>query len=918
MIQPVAPAIDEDFPPDADAYLTTELPRTRFIKRGQEYLADVRKWLVRNNAGLPGRHSLSRYARAHDRLIALATDHAIHHWRAEHGGPEPTWAVLALGGYGRRELYLNSDIDIMLLLEGEVAEGLIKSLMHLLIDLRLNLGYSTRTLPECIERIGTDLESTTAMTEARQICGGRGLFARFQQELRAAVTVKHRRWFMRSIFEQWEARREKYQSTVFLLEPNLKECPGGLRDVHMVQWLLYALTGSTELRQLKDLAHFDEEELKRLREAVAMVQVVRNQLHATASSKTDHMIFAHQPAVAAALGYQEDEHRSPEEVFMQDYYRNARVIARDSQRVLRVIAAENKGLIEGLVGSLRRRPIDKHLMTYGDVLFINPKYPRYLEEDPDRVMLLFESAARWGLRMSEQTLDRLTRISKSLGPGFRTNEVNQQRFVRILKSQFAGQTLKDMHACCVLDRFLPEFERISCMVRIDHYHHYTVDEHTLKAVENAERLRREGPRPSSFPGRIASQVRRYDLLYLALLLHDVGKGFGRGHALRGGQIAQRIGDRLQLAEEDTETVRWLVLSHLKLSHAAQRRDLSDPSVARQLAEEIGTLERLKLLYVHSVCDLMAVSPDAWNDWKGQLLQECYMRTAEALGETRASMESEDPGDALQRSIAQAVVDEEVLEGLTRRRNLDDLYVEVEAFLRHTSDRYLQAVPPATIARHFKMKRKLTEKQQLEWHLLPNNGLGRSELTICACDVPGLFNYICGALAAKAINIWEAQIFSTTDGFALNRFIVTDAEGKPLPAGLQLDRVRNDLNLVVRGEKTIEELIERHRSRQKKRARPRSPHPTRVLFDNESSQAYTVIEVRATDRPGLLYQITRALAECQLDIQRALIATEAYGVVDVFYVTDLEYNKIHDAAARQRIEETLLAALDGNADAPHAG
>jgi [protein-PII] uridylyltransferase len=463
-------------------------------------------------------------------------------------------------------------------------------------------------------------------------------------------------------------------------------------------------------------------------------------------------------------------------------------------------------------------------------------------------------------------------------------------------------------------------------VRIDHYHHYTVDEHTIKTLEMVERLRNQPPARRTTAGAIARQLPRWDLLNLALLLHDVGKGYGRGHALRGGQIAQRVCERMKLPEGDIDMVRFLVLSHLKLSHAAQRRDVTDPEVARQLAEEIGSLDRLRMLYILTICDLMAVSPDAWNDWKEQILAECYLRTADLLG-----------GKGLEERRAEAsdrqAVRERVLTALLAETGRSDppaksraaLDEELDDFFRDVSDYYLRTSDPRVIARHCLLRRELDEENLLAWRLDNEPPASKddhaaaslaaaprshfSQVTVFAADVPGLFCFICGALAAKGINIWSAQIFSTRDGYAINQFLVTDLDNQPLSEGLRLDRLRKDLNRVIKGEMDIEDLIARHRTRQPRRAPARAVHPTSVVFDDKSSQRYTIIEIRTADRPGLLYRITRALSQCQLDIHRSIIATEAYGVVDVFYVTDMEYNKVYTEADQQKIRRALLAAID---------
>lgn len=900
--------------PELEHYVSAEMARADFIERGQAFLAALYQWLRDNNWRLTGKQALSRFAKAHDLLLGTAYAHALHHFKQEHPKAALQVALLAIGGYGRGEQFLRSDVDIMLLLEQRAsAEQMIfvKSLMHLLIDLRLDLGYSTRTIADCEAVIGHDLDSTTAMTESRLLAGSRPLFLRFDDVITAAVRGRWRKWYLKAVYESWRERRDKYEQTVYLLEPHLKEGHGGLRDVHTVQWMIFGLTGSTELKHLKELAGFDDVDLRHYREAIAMLQLVRNEVHIASGSKNDQLIFAHQPVVANRLGYEADAHRSAEEVFMADYYRHARTIARLSKRAIRLMVQHEKSILGELFGSLRRRKFDQYATVQDELVFIDRAHAHFFEEDHRRVLSLFERAARAGYRMSDEALDFFTHFSQSLGPGFRLDPVNRENFLKILKARGnVFRTLSDMHECGVLDKFLPEFEHISCMVRIDYYHHYTVDEHSLKTLEMAERLLAEPEgKDESFAAQIAHQIERWDLLNLSLLLHDVGKGFGRGHALRGGQIAQRIGDRLGLPPADIDTVRFLVLSHLKLSHAAQRRDLADPQVATQLAEEIGTLERLKLLYVHSVCDLMAVSPEAFTDWKAQLMAECYMRTAEVLGEAPFQPRALAPNlQLLQQKVLAAVL--EALRQAREEGKLDKAMLEDELnlFLKHVSDRYIQASSPETIARHFLLRRTLDEKNQIDWQLQPDTGAGFSELTVCAADVPGLFSSICGALAAKDINIWSAQIFSTTDGYALNQFQVTSPDNTPLPAGLRLDRLRQDLNLVLLGDKTLEALAEKHRTRSRKRPPVRSPLPSTVILDNQSSQDSTIIEVRTTDRPGLLHLITRALSECQLDIQRAIITTVAYGVVDVFYVTDLEYNKIYDATQRKKIEQTILEAI----------
>ena len=901
---PAAPAA----PPDP------ALAREAFIAAAQEFLAELQEWVRVVNPRQAGRRTLGGFAGGHDALIAAALRREALAWKERTGEAAPAVALAALGGYGRRALCLHSDIDLMVLVPAaeaesgrETVEAFVRPLIHLLTDCRLKLGSSVRTVADCVERVGVDLDSTTSMLEARRIAGDRALYERFERELAAAV-ARERAWLLRGVREEWRLRHEKFGSTVYLLEPSVKEGEGGLRDWHSVEWIMLALEGRVDPRALRDLAGLEGGAARDYRRAIEYIQRVRNELHLAAGNRQDRLVFAWQGRVAERLGYAGDGLHSAQELFMADYYRHARLVAGLSARAMRALEARTAGADGAAARLAARKRIEAGIYLEEETLTLEAEGAARLAAEPGRIMALLEKAAQRGWTLAEAALDELGRIARTLEPErFAREPGTRKRFRGILGAEGRpDRVLAQMHECGLLERVVPEFERLRHMVRLDHYHHYTVDEHTLKALEMSRRLRSGEGRGAL--ARAAGQIERWDLLNLALLLHDVGKGYGRGHALRGGQIAQQVGDRLDLAPAETELVRFLVLSHLKLSHAAQRRDLSDPSVARQLATEIGSLERLRLLYVHTACDLMAVSPEMWNDWKDQLLAECYGRTAEVLGEPQEAATRPRPNRPLVR--------QRVLEALEEMRRQEGEPVEpagtlagaVDDFLGHTTDRYMQAVEPAAIARHFVLRRRLTSEDHVAWHLTADGGRGLSELSVCAADVPGLFHYLCGALAAKGINIWSARIFSTTRGEALNLFQVTDTENRPLPAGFRLERVRKDLAQVIRGERTIEELIERHKVRPRRHAAAPRPTPTRVIFDNEGSRTTTIIEIRSADRLGLLYLVTGALLRCRLDVQRAIITTEAYGVVDVFYVTDLEFNKIHDAGRQKEIEGAILEAL----------
>lgn len=907
------PAKAATHPPELDAYLTPTDTRSYIVKQGQVYLRDVRQWMIDNHLGLSPLRAMRRYAKAHDALIEAAYLHAAAQWRKEHGSASlPPVALVALGGYGRRELFLKSDIDLLFLMSdnNNECDQFIKPMLYMLIDMRLDLGYATRSITDCKNMIGLDLESVTALIEGVQICGNRKLFQDFRLALHDAMWNKARRWFLKGHFEQWRERHKKYESTIYLLEPNLKEGQGGLRDVHCVRWALYAVCGSTELRGLIEYAGFSENELKRYREAIGVLLRIRNEIHIASETKSDQLLYRIQQRIAERFEYKEQDGRLPEERFMQDYYHQAKIVERQSHRALYAILARDRRLLRDLIGRISRRRLDENLAVQNGSMFIVDGREKWLEKDPQAVMNLFLKAARGGWNISERTLDLLSRHSQTLGEEFSENSENNKRLMTILKGPAnVARTLETMHACGVLGKLVPEFARIESMVRIDHYHHYTVDEHTLKTIAMAEELLGDPPREVAFTSTIAHQIKRWDLLNLSLLLHDVGKGYGRGHALRGGALAQRVCERMELPAADMECVRHLVLSHLKLNHAAQRRDPSDPIVARQLADECGKLERLRMLLVVTVSDLRGVSPSAFNDWKAQLLRESYLNAEavfEGTSETRARRK---PNLAhLEKHIIETIAGDPELDGVYKRAEAG--VEEIKSFLANAPNRYLALATPGRMAHHFLMRTSLTDERPAAWRWFHDENKDYTDLSVCAADAPGTFSHLCGALATKGINILSAQIFSTNDGYAINHFEVTDLDHRPLARDLTFDRLLDDLNLVLAEKKTFKELVRKHRGRRRHdEFIPRSPIPSQVTFDNDGSQEYTLLEVRMRDHPGVLYHIACVLRDHRINIHRAMITTVAYGVHDTFYITDLEYNKIHHAPTQEALQADLLEAVE---------
>jgi [protein-PII] uridylyltransferase len=450
----------------------------------------------------------------------------------------------------------------------------------------------------------------------------------------------------------------------------------------------------------------------------------------------------------------------------------------------------------------------------------------------------------------------------------------------------AGPAMHAMHETGVLADYMPEFRKLFCLVRIDHYHRYTVDEHLIKTLYELEDLFQTGAGQRPELAAEAHKVKRWDLLNLSLLLHDIGKGEGHGHVLRGAIISQKMTQRMGLPPEDQEVVRQLILQHLKMVHISQRRDLEDPTVIAEMAGTVPNPELLRMLYILTYCDTRAVGPGAWSDWKGMLLYDLYRKTVMLLEGTNPIAPMD---DAARKKVLNNVV------AAAKGEHTNE---EIAQFINNATPKYLTTLPPAKIVRHIALQKSLSDENRVAWHVEEPAGMNYTEITTVGLDVRGLLSMLCGALSSKDINILSLQAFSTKDGHAIDVFQVTDLRGNQLPQGFRLDRLRQELNNVLQKRKTVAEAFPIRKRLKKTERDVAVVKPTQVILNNDSSPDFTILEVKAYDRPGLLYDITRICDEQGYYIHLAMITTEAYRVVDVFYITDLEFNKLSLAQTKK--------------------
>jgi [protein-PII] uridylyltransferase len=876
--------------------------RLTFLAEVSGRVLAMRETLMTTNRRNGGLEACRHYSHQIDQLLADVYQWLVGEARvsSEDAG---RLAICAQGGYGRCEMNPFSDIDLLFLLPDQpkpVEQALIKSMLYLLWDLKnVETGHATKTMAEALEAIGTDLDSTTSMCSLRWVAGNRNAPGELHRRVLSALRGQSRRWFIDAVMAAAAERRDKFGRSVYLLEPDVKDGDGGLRDIHTMQWLSTALLGGQDLETLQHRGILSVAELNSVQEAHNFLLRVRTALHQSEGRKADGLTFDKQPKVAAALGYLSDGTLLAEEKLMRTYYLHARSIDRYCQKTGRMLRTRAQSLFGGVFEKIRRRALNDDYYIKGGVLHAaNPNDLERFRRDPSEILSVFLLSAMTGATMSEELKDILIQArALANSEEFRSSPRSRDLFMRILgQKQGSARTLRAMRDTGILQDYLPEFAKVTCMVRIDHYHRYTVDEHLIKTLEFSETLL-EGDRAAS-PELIeaARTIRRWDLLNLSLLLHDIGKGEGHGHVIRGAIISQQLTQRMGLAPADQEVVRQLILLHLKMVHISQRRDLEDRSTIEEMAAACPDPEIFKMLFVLTYCDTRAVGPNVWTDWKSQLLSNLYRKTQLFL-QGLDHNETFDQ-DQLSRYIRSILVEHPG--GVT----LD----EVERFINSAPQKYLQAMPAAKMAQHIMLMRELrTEGRHIAWAMNQPEEFNYTEISVVSKDGKGGLSATCAALSSKDINILSVQAFSTKDGHAIDVFQVTDLRGDRLPQGFRLDRLFQDLNDLHAHCKDPAEVfpVRRRSSTLVPAERPdlSTVKPSQLLFNNEVSPNYTVLEVKAHDRPGLLYDVTSTCASQGYFIHLAMITTEAYRVVDVFYLTDVEYNKLEGPQIR-RLEAAL--------------
>ncbi len=834
----------------------------------------------------------------------------------------PPLALVAIGGYGRGELNPHSDIDIMFLHTGELVSGgkpkpvlstIVDGVLYPLWDIGLKVGHSVRSIADCIHVANTDMQTKTALIEARLISGNSELFKVFEKQLVDKCVAGYGDEYIDLRVKDQAARHSKFGNSATMQEPNIKNACGGLRDYQNLHWMAFFKYRTRTIQELQERDLISEAEGRQLEAAYDFLLRARNELHYTAGRPVDVLTKSVQPSVATGLDYTD---RSPSrriERFLRDYYTHSRhiyLITRTVEQRLALLPPPK--LLPDFRRLLLARFAKKELVLDGFKFIggeIHAVNRRIFREQPRRLMRVFLQAQQRGLKLNPDLAQLIGRELALVDRAFLRDGHVRETFLEILNQRGnVAPILRAMHEVGLLGKYIPEFGKLTCLVQHEFYHQYTADEHTLVCLGQLDKVWEAAQAPFSNYAEMFRDLDHPYLLYLALLLHDAGKALPKGnHCETGGKIAGNVARRLGLDGAATHSLRLIIEGHLLMAQTSQRRDLEDDSVIRQFSDAIQSPANLRLLTLHTFADSMGTSSGLWNGFKDTLLLTLYRKSMDLLA----------GGATFQRAEQREreMLEEEIASSLPRTFGEDELH----AHFQHLPPRYFQIHGARDIVgdlalTHRFMHHQLTEEEKalhpvLSWHNEPDRGY--TALKLCTWDRVGLFSKISGSLSASGINILSSQSFTREDGIVLDTFCVTDAQSGGLVTRDQRERFEEiarkglsdqSLNFpaLIAKQKFARPLYQSHEGERM---------PTRIDIDSRGSDTRTIIEVETEDRIGLLYTMSQVFVELGLNIALAKILTEKGAAIDTFYITDIFGNKITDPGQLRALERRLHEAID---------
>ncbi|GFM27820.1 [protein-PII] uridylyltransferase [Novosphingobium sp. PY1] len=832
-----------------------------------------------------------------DQLMRVIHDHVVENvYPVSNRSRGERLTIMAVGGYGRGEMAPHSDVDIAFLTpikQTPWCEQVIEAMLYFLWDLGLKIGHSSRSLDEMVKMSRSDLTIRTAMLEGRYVWGDQELYEEARQRFWSDVVSGTERQFVVEKLAEREERHKRMGDSRYVVEPNVKEGKGSLRDLHTLYWIGKYIHKVRDPSELVQVGLLTSKEYKAFRRAENFFWAVRCHLHTITKRAEDRLTFDMQREVAARMNYADRPGKSAVERFMHFFFLQAKVVGNLTGVFLAQLDEQfARKQPRGLLAGFRAKPRTlKGYKVFGGR--IKAPSDDWFESDPVRMLEIFVLADKEGLEIHPETMRLISRDAVLIKGDVRRDKRANELFMELLTSRNNPEiSLRAFNEAGVFGRFVTEFGRVNAQMQFDMYHHYTVDEHTIRAIGLLSRIEK-GELKNDHPlaHDIVHKVRSRRALYASVLLHDIAKGRGGDHSVLGAEIALKLCPRFGLDEDETELVSWLVRQHLLLSATAFKRDLSDAKTITDFVQVVQSLDRLRQLTMLTIVDIRAVGPGTWNSWKRQLIGELYAATEERLRLGHAEFGRE-------KRIAAKKAAVEALEPANAAL--------IEKVGAKFVDSYWIAESEDVIAKNLaQLEAAEALGHALSIHTEYYQAHGATLVTVIASDHPGLFYRIAGGIHLAGGNIIDARIHTTRTGRAVDNFLVQDPLGRPFMEESQLERLRTSIeNALANRIKILPQLVAKPDARPRADAFEVRP---RVIFDNKASNRFTVVEVNARDRPALLNRLAHALFESKLMVYSAHVATYGERAADTFYVTDLLGEKLTATSRLKALERRLLDA-----------
>lgn len=833
-----------------------------------------------------------------DQLLRVIYDHVTAHvYPAPNRTAAERLALLAVGGYGRSEMAPHSDIDIAFITPMRRApwcEQVIETMLYLLWDLGLKVGHSSRTVGDTIKMAKEDLTIRTALLESRLVWGDAVIYEEARSRFWREVVRGSERDFLDQKLAERNARHTRMGDSRYVVEPNVKEGKGGLRDLQTLYWIGKYIHRADTAAELVGVGLLTKSEYRSFRRAESFLLATRCHMHELTERAEDRLTFDLQRQVAERMNFSDRPGKSAVERFMQFYFLQAKRVGSLTGVFLDALEEEFRKTRRQSVFFRRRASSPRELKGFlVDGETIRAPTDQFFADDPVRLIEIFQLAEAEGLEVHPQTMRQADRDAKLIDKDVRKDPRANALFLDLLCGRNDPETaLRWMNEAGVFGRFVPDFGRVNAQMQFDMYHHYTVDEHTIRAIGLTSQIER-GLLEADHP-RATKQIHKLSsrrAIYVAVLLHDIAKGRNGDHSVLGEGVARRLCPRFGLDEGETELVAWLVLEHLLMSRTAQTRDLTDPKTIDDFVEKVQSIDRLRFLAILTAVDIRAVGPGVWNSWKGQLLGSLYDSAQERLRLGHKRRGRKEQVEAKRQAVADQLGDKAALAQT------------VGALM---SDAYWIAEPVDIIARNFE---QYDEAQRLDdrlsIHCAVDEERGATLVSVIAQDHPGLFYRIAGGIHLAGANIIDARIHTASNGTAIDNFLVQNRHSQPFSEASQIERLKKGIRDALLAEvELVQKLAARPLVHSRSKAFSIAPA---VTFDNDASRRFTVIEVVARDRPALLNRLAYALFKANVIVQSAHITAYGESAADTFYVTDPLGAKITSEERLEEIRQSLLSA-----------